>query len=164
MERRRFGLAAAGLFLALVRQAVAQQVPDTASVLIVSEQREIRFDAAALARLPAAEQEVAYETGRGPVHARLLGAPLWSVLQAAGVLDGMESRQRIRRVLKVAGRDGHVAAVALAEVDPDFAAKPVLLAWQRDGQLLPDGELRLALPGDRRGGRNVRDVVRITLE
>jgi hypothetical protein len=114
--------------------------------------------------LPEAEQEVAYDSGRGPVRARLLEVPLWSVLQAAGVLDGMDGRQRIRRVLKVTGRDGHVAALALAEIDPDFAAKPVLLGWRIDGRPLPGSELRLALPGDRRGGRNVRDVVRIALE
>ena len=111
--------------------------------------------------MPEAEQEVAYDSGRGPVRARFLEVPLWSVLQAAGVLDG---RQRIRRVLKVTGRDGHVAALALAEIDPDFVAKPVLLAGRIDGRPLPGSELRLALPGDRRGGRNVRDVVRIALE
>ena len=42
MKRRRFGLVVAGLFLALAGQARAQPVPDTASVLMVSGQREIR--------------------------------------------------------------------------------------------------------------------------
>jgi len=32
-----------------------------------------------------------------------------------------------------------------------------------NGALLPDHALRLVVPGDRRGGRSVRDVVRIDI-
>jgi hypothetical protein len=55
-----------------------------------------------------------------------------------------------------------VAVLALAEIDPEFEGKQVLLAFRRDGQPMP-GELRLVVPGDRRGGRSARDVVRIEL-
>jgi hypothetical protein len=33
-----------------------------------------------------------------------------------------------------------------------------------NGVSLPDHALRLVVPGDRRGGRSVRDVVRIDIE
>jgi hypothetical protein len=161
--RRRFALALACLILAAPGWAAAQ-VPASATVALVAGTREIRLDAAFLSRLPEIEEDVRHESGRGLVQGRYRGATLWSVLQASGLLEGQATRERARRVLKVAGRDGHVVALALAEIDPDFAGNPVLLAWRVNGEPLPDGGLRLALPGDRRGARNVRDVVRIGLE
>lgn len=164
MPRRRYVCLVAALLLGPAGGAAAQ-VPEAAGVLVAAAPRgEVRLDAAALARLAEAEEEVAYDSGRGPFRARMLGVSLWSVLQAAGALDGLDGRRRVGSVVKVAGRDGHVAALALVEIDPDFVGKPVLLAWRADGRPLPGGELRLALPGDRRGGRNVRDVVRVALE
>jgi DMSO/TMAO reductase YedYZ molybdopterin-dependent catalytic subunit len=84
---------------------------------------------------------------------------LWSVLQR-GSAQGGDPRARLRRT--VTGRDGYVAVLALAEIDPEFEGKRVILAYRRDGQPLPQNELRL-VPGDHRGGRSVREVVRIEL-
>ena len=120
-----------------VGPAAAQPVPAEVAVRVVVGTREIPLDGAALARLPAIEQEVTFASGSGPFRAVFRGVALWSALEAAGVLEGMDGRQRIRRVL---------------------------LAWAVDGRLLADGGLRLALPGDGRGGRNVRDVVTVALE
>jgi hypothetical protein len=63
----------------------------------------------------------------------------------------------------VTGRDGYVAVLALAEIDPEFEGKQVLLAYRRNNQPFSNNELRLVVPGDRRGGRSVHDVVRIEL-
>ena len=57
--------------------------------------------------------------------------------------------------------DGY--AVALAEIDPEFEGKQVLLAYRRNGQPIEGNTLRLVVPADRHGGRSVRDVVRIDL-
>jgi DMSO/TMAO reductase YedYZ molybdopterin-dependent catalytic subunit len=51
----------------------------------------------------------------------------------------------------------------MAEIDPAFEGKQILLADQVNGQPMPAGEIRLVVPGDRRGGRSVRDVVRIDI-
>ena len=43
-------------------------------------------------------------------------------------------------------------------------AKPVLAADHLTGAALPGGALRLVVPGDRRAGRSVRDLARITID
>lgn len=137
-------------------------VAQPAGVSVTAAGQERVLDPAALARLPAAEQAVGFESSHGRFEGRFGGTPLFEAIRAAGVLVGLPGRERLQRVVRVIGRDGHVATFALAELDPDFAGRPVLLAWARDGQ--PLAELRLAVPGDRRGGRNVRDVVRVAVE
>ena len=67
------------------------------------------------------------------------------------------------KVLIATGRDGYTAALALAELDPVFEGKEVLIATTADGHAPEDGGLRLVVPGDQRGGRSVRDVVRIVV-
>jgi hypothetical protein len=42
----------------------------------------------------------------------------------------------------VTGRDGYVAVPALAEIDPDFEGKQVILAYRRNGEVLAGNELR----------------------
>jgi hypothetical protein len=118
------------------------------------------IDLAAVMQLPAVEETVEFATGRGPERATYTGALLWSVLQGSGALAGDE-RLHLRRTVAVTGRDGYVAVLALAEIDPQFEGKQVLLAYRRDGRPMPDNELRLVVPGDKRGGRSVREVVRI---
>ncbi len=55
------------------------------------------------------------------------------------------------------GADGYQSVVSWGELDPEFGAEPVLVAWQRDGNGLSDGEgmARLVVPGDKVGGRFV---------
>jgi hypothetical protein len=63
------------------------------------------------------------------------------------------------------GLSTHIAAViALAEIAPQFAGRPVQIADHMNGSVLPGQALRLIVPGDRRGGRSVRDVVRIDMD
>ena len=54
--------------------------------------------------------------------------------------------------------------ISLGEISPQFADRPILLADQLNGAPLPEHALRLIVPGDRLGGRSVRDVVRIAIE
>ncbi len=94
------------------------------------------------------------------------GPLLWAVLDRAGVLgqdtQGMP-RARVRRVVTVTGRDGYTVVLALAEVDPEFEGKSVILATQADGKPIGAGELRLVVPGDKRGGRSVRDATKVVV-
>jgi hypothetical protein len=76
---------------------------------------------------------------------------------------GGDRRARLRRTIMVTGRDGYTAVLALAEIDPEFEGKQVVLAYRRDGKPIDGNALRLVVPGDRRSGRSVRDVVRIDL-
>lgn len=111
-------------------------------------------------QLPALEQRVSFLTGHGTEQATYTGALLWSVLEKAGALSG-EPRGRLRRVVAVIGRDGYVVAVALAEIDPEFEGSRSYWYIGRMVSHLPGNERRLVVPGDRRGRRSVRDVMRI---
>ncbi|MHB0705369.1 hypothetical protein ACX4MT_05950 [Roseomonas mucosa] len=89
------------------------------------------------------------------------GPSLWSVLAETGAVDPAQPREQVRRVVLATGRDGCVAVLALGEIAPDFAGRPVLLALRMDGQALDPAALRLAVPGEVRGGRSVRDLARL---
>ena len=118
------------------------------------------LDKAEIERLPPVNEHIAFLTGHGPEQADYTGGLLWAVLDQAGAIDHGE-RKRLNETLSVIGRDGYTVALALAEIDPDFEGKQVLLAYRKDGQPIGEGELRLVVPGDKRGGRSVKDVVRI---
>ncbi len=121
---------------------------------------ETRLEAARLAALPEAQQTAAGPGGQS-VYA---GTLLWSVLVAAGAVQQLSGDEKVRGVVRVFVRDGYMALFALGELDPDYAARPVLLAWLMNGAALPGDALRLLSPGERRGGRSVRDVTRIVVE
>jgi hypothetical protein len=57
----------------------------------------------------------------------------------------------------VTGADGYQVALGWGELDPEFGAAPIMLAYLSDGQPMGDkqGMARLVVPGDKRGGRYV---------
>jgi DMSO/TMAO reductase YedYZ molybdopterin-dependent catalytic subunit len=92
------------------------------------------------------------------------GPLLWNVLREAGVIDPAKPGEQVRLVARVTGSDGYVASFALGEISPEFAGRPVQLAGRMNGAAIPGGALRLIAPDERRGGRSVRDVVRVDVE
>ena len=60
--------------------------------------------------------------------------------------------------------DGWTATFGLAELSPEFAGKPIQLADRMDGAPMSGQGLRLIVPNEHRGGRSVRDVVRIDIQ
>jgi len=117
-----------------------------------------------LAALKQITQHVGFLTGQGEQQNEWTGPLLWDVLAASGVADAIKPAEHVRLAVRVTGADGYTAVVALAEISPQFAGRPVQLADHLNGVLLPDHGLRLVVPGDKRGGRSVRDVVRIDIE
>ena len=117
----------------------------------------------ALAALPATSLDVAFGTGKGPVHAHFAGPLLWAVLAKAGVVDSGRPRRQAGQTILVTGQDGYRAALAVGEVSPDVEGKSVILAESMNGRPLGSGHLRLVIPEDRKGARDVRDVVRISV-
>ena len=79
------------------------------------------IDVGMVEQLSAFEQHISFMTGHGTEQATYTGALLWTVLEHEGVLDS-EPRARLRRTVAVTGRDGYVAVLALAEIDPEFDA------------------------------------------
>jgi hypothetical protein len=98
--------------------------------------------------------------------AQFEGVSLASVLSAAGVQLGDKLRgPRMAEVLVVEAADGYKAVFALAEVDPAFAVREIILADKRDGKLLDtkEGPLRIVAPGDKRAARWVRQVTALRI-
>jgi DMSO/TMAO reductase YedYZ molybdopterin-dependent catalytic subunit len=116
------------------------------------------------AALPRITQRVSFMTGNGEQQNEWTGPLLWTVLGASGVIEGANQREQAHLVVRVTGADGYAAAIALGEISPLLADRPILLADDLNGAPLPDHALRLIVPGDRLGARSVRDVVRIEIE
>lgn len=116
-----------------------------------------------LAAMPATRLRVSFQTEHGTRNAAFSGPLLWDVLTRAGSIDAAKPRGTTRDVVVVTGSDGYVAALAVGEISPEFEGKQVILADTMNGKPLSPGHLRVVVPGDRRGGRSVRDVVQIAV-
>lgn len=62
------------------------------------------------------------------------------------------------------GLDGHFALLSWAEIAPDFARAPVLLATRIDTTPLDPLGLQLVLPQDRCGARHISAITTIRTE
>ena len=94
------------------------------------------------------------------------GALLYDVLQKVQVTTLKDRKNDLlRKSLVISGADGYTVAVAWGELDPHFANKQLLLAYEEDGKQLPhaDGFARLIVPGDVLAGRYVSNVASIVV-
>jgi len=100
------------------------------------------------------------------VPAQFEGVSLASLISSAGVPLGDKLRgSRMTDVLMVEAADGYKVVFALAEIDPAFAVRDIILADKRDGKPLDAKEapFRIVAPGDKRGARWVRQVTALRL-
>ncbi|MFI7385517.1 molybdopterin-dependent oxidoreductase [Streptomyces sp. NPDC049813] len=114
---------------------------------------------------PVHHAEVAFECATSGIqHHRFSGPRLYDVLSAAGPgFDPVRRKDRLRFLIAVSGADGHHALLSWAEIDPDFADAPVLLALTVDGAPLDRAGPQLVLPQDRCGARHISgiDAIRV---
>ncbi|MFZ0480994.1 MAG: molybdopterin-dependent oxidoreductase [Terriglobales bacterium] len=92
------------------------------------------------------------------------GVPLSAVLQLANVQLGDSLHgTRLSEVLLISAADGYRVAFALAEIDPAFAVREIILADRRDGKPLDsrEGPFRIVAPGDKRPARWIRQVTEL---
>jgi hypothetical protein len=92
------------------------------------------------------------------------GVALFAVLQAAKVHTGAQLPGKgTAHYLLVKAADGYQAVFAMAEVDPAFAPRTVLLADRCDGRPLTakDGPYEVVVPEEKKLGRCVRQVQRL---
>jgi hypothetical protein len=157
----RTGLAlAAFLALALAWQhAVADPAP---LAVLAADGHTTSLSRADIAALPTVGMTVSFAGEHGRVTADFSGPLLWSVLNKAGAIPAA-IRSRVRAVVTTTGGDGYDAVLAMGEIDPAFEGKQVLLATMEAGKPIEGRGLRLVVPADKRGGRSVRDVVRIAV-
>jgi hypothetical protein len=94
--------------------------------------------------------------------AQFEGVPLASLLATANIRLGDALRgSHMSDALLVEAADGYKVVFALAEVDPAFATREIILADKRNGKALDakEGPFRIVAPGDKRPARWVRQVV-----
>jgi hypothetical protein len=91
------------------------------------------------------------------------GVALAEVLKLAGVELGKMKGLQMAQALLIEAADGYKVVFALAEVDPDFATREILLADKRDGKALDEkhAPFQVVAPGDKRPARWIRQVTTI---
>jgi DMSO/TMAO reductase YedYZ molybdopterin-dependent catalytic subunit len=95
------------------------------------------------------------------------GVALRDILTKAGVAAGADLRgPHLAKYVVVTGADGYKAVFALAELDPLFTDRVVVLATQKDGGALAENArpFQVIVPGDLRPARWVRQVVSISVQ
>ena len=153
-------LGAAIVALSLVAGPAVAQSPEL--VLQGKVRQPQRWTLEDLKKMPAEHADVSYQTDRGPVRGSFTGVLLWSLIGAAGGIDDNAKSPELRHAIRITAKDGYVVVTSSGEIAPDFGAKGVIVAYERDGK--PLDEFRIVMPGDKHGGRNVRDVVSINIE
>jgi DMSO/TMAO reductase YedYZ molybdopterin-dependent catalytic subunit len=162
---------AAALFLVTTEAAFAveQAAPDGATsgpglVLDGKVKHPQQFSLDALRKLPAERVEVSFQTGRGIETSTYTGVRLWTLLGEVGGIDDAAKGAELHHTINITGHDGYLVVISTGEIAPDFGAKPAMVAYGRDGEELGNKGLRLVMPGDKHGGRYVRDVVEIEVK
>jgi hypothetical protein len=118
--------------------------------------------AAQLTKLP----RVTVEVKDHDTPAKFEGVPLLTVLTSAGIQGiGKMKGALLAQGLLIEAGDGYKVLFALAEIDPDFATREIILADKRDGKALDvkEGPFRIVVPGDKRPARWVREVTTVKI-
>jgi DMSO/TMAO reductase YedYZ molybdopterin-dependent catalytic subunit len=118
-----------------------------------------------VADLAAFQRQTVHVTDEKGIQAEYSGIPVAEILRKAGAPLGKEMRgPNMAMGLVARAPDGYQVLFALAEFDPAFSDRTILLADRRDGKPLNsrEGPLRIVVPGDKRGARWIRGVT--TLE
>ena len=157
------GLACALLTLAPARAQIVDYSPTITVDGLVAGSRT--YDVDALRALPATE---VYIQGLDVPDTRSYrGVTLYDLLvDADPQFDPDHPTDALNWYALVSAGSDRSVIVAWAEIDPMFEGKPVLVAYERDGQPLPlqQGMAQLIVPFDRRTTRAIANVRTISLQ
>ncbi len=113
-----------------------------------------------LAKLPAITIDLPAKPGQPAPH--VTGVLLWTLLDQAGWSDLPGRKTHLQHVVMARGRDGYAVAVSIGEIDPALQGEQVVVVTARDGKQQPT--LELAVPGDRKAARHVKDLVGLDVQ
>ncbi|MEQ1880568.1 MAG: molybdopterin-dependent oxidoreductase [Burkholderiales bacterium] len=94
------------------------------------------------------------------------GVPIWKLLESVGVALGKSVRgERLAEFVIVRAADGYRVLFSLAETDPLFRERSLLLCYRKNGGPLPakEGPLRVVAVDEKRHARWVRQVTALEL-
>ena len=95
------------------------------------------------------------------------GVAVIEIVRRVGTPTGHDMRgKQMTLYLLIGASDGYHAVFALAEVDPGFGDRHVLLADRRDGKALSsnEGPFRIIAPEEKRHARWVRNVISLSVK
>jgi hypothetical protein len=121
-------------------------------------QNHLDLSLADIAALPRQKIQVSTEKG---VQTEYEGVPVAEILRKAGAPSGKGLKGPDMALGLVArAPDGYHVLYSLAEFDPAFNDRVIILADHHDGQPLDarEGPLRIVVPGDKREARWIRGV------
>lgn len=156
----RFAMTSAvGMFLAV---GVALAATPTQFVVFGDNLAPRAFTFADLSGLPSVTKDVTFQAGSTTVNTQFTGVDLYFLLNDVVKLnlDNSIKNPVLRKFVVATGSDGYEAIVSLGEIHPNFGGQHDLVAYLENG--LPigaDGFARLVVPGDKRGGRYVSNLV-----
>ncbi len=119
---------------------------------------------------PATLDKLPHTTAALSVHGTVqscTGVPLMALLANAGVPSGEAVRgAALNTIVTADAGDGYRIVFSLGELDALLGDAGVLVADHCDGKPLAaaDGPLRLVVPGEKRGARSVRQLIRLGVE
>jgi len=139
------------------------QAPPTSSTISLSYgDKTARVSADDLAKLPRVQATVRSHNVEGTYE----GPQLRDVLASVDVPHGDALRgPSLRLIVAIDAADGYRAVFSLAELDPAFRDRQVILATRRNGQPLDasEGPFRLVVTDEARPARWVRQVTGIKI-
>jgi hypothetical protein len=142
------------------------QAPAGKTLLTVTGEggKVLHLTAADLDKLPRRTIQAA---DRGQEAVSYEGVPLVEVLKLAGAPLGeaLKHGDAPNWYVLVEAKDGYRAVFALAELDPAFTDREILLVDRKEGNALSgdEGPLRIIVPGEKRHARWVRQVTGLRL-
>ena len=126
------------------------------------------YKLADLQALPVSKVSTNAKAGNGELGLHEYSGPLLiDLLNKAQVkIDSSKKNDAQRKAIVITASDGYATTIAWGEIDQKLANKKIMIAYQRDGQPLPDadGFARLIVPGDIAAGRYISNVARIEVK
>jgi len=95
------------------------------------------------------------------------GVSLGAILERAGLPRGEKLRGKaLRAIIVVTAADGYQVVFTLADTDPAFTDRIIILADKKDGKPLPDkeGPFRIIASSEKRPARWIRSVKTIAIK
>jgi hypothetical protein len=152
------------LLLAAATAAAEDGKSDAAAVILRgNDGKPVRLTQADLQKLPRTELETVDHRGN---KAKFSGVALRVLLDKLNVPRGEALRgEWMRAFVVVDAADDYRAIFAIAELDPGFTDRTIILADTRDGQPLKkfQGPFQIVVPGEKRQARWVRMVKEIRI-
>ena len=151
------------LLVLILLVSFASRAGDVALTVTGEVKTPLKLTLAELQTMPAAKASVKDHDGSTGSYE---GIPLHAILHNAGVPQGESLRgDPLQLCVLVSAADGYKACFTLAELDPLFTDRQVLLAYRRNGSDLDakTGPLRLVIPDEKRQGRWVRQVTQLEI-